>query len=54
MTPRYWLSHCYPSFSTMTTFITNLRERIIYLNKYIEDINAGKEIRKFKLGLFYD
>ena len=54
MTPKYWLYHSYPSFGTMTVFIANLRERIENLNKYILESNKGKDLRKFKLGYFFD
>ena len=54
MTPKYWLIHSYPSFGTMTIFILNLKDRIEYLNKYVIESNKGKDVRKFKLGYFYD
>jgi hypothetical protein len=57
-TPDDWTLNCYASFQTLSTFIDNLLERVIYIKDMIRQINIAQcdeeIIRTFKLPLFYD
>lgn len=37
-TPSIWLVKCYPSFSTLSCFVDNLKKRISYLFNLLEQM----------------